>query len=193
MAQGKSAHACFVEDLEQHKRGVAPGISSHRAPTRPARPSRFAMLASQARRRQRLEIFRERLLIAFFGLGQLLNVQVGGFYGDYVPEPTVVSFFESHNMGFFKNFAQHTKPAKDETIDELADRQSFVKELFNDNPEATGTAQLGFPARTVDTLLDQAVLSHVNGIVPLVLVDLGYVDRLGREPGCLVPVARGCR
>ncbi|SCV70386.1 BQ2448_1780 [Microbotryum intermedium] len=156
--RGKSAYRPMIEDKARRKTGL---IGEFLMALRTEAPQAFdAAAAFEVLRNTRLpesasneeRDLGERLLIAFFGRDNLLNVQSGGFYGQYVPSEDDFKFFETHHSSFFEMFAQHSAPVDAEKLDALEDWPAVVEAAIDEWPEATGTTTLVMPPNTLETL-----------------------------------------
>ncbi|SCZ91752.1 BZ3500_MvSof-1268-A1-R1_Chr5-1g07650 [Microbotryum saponariae] len=115
---------------------------------------------------------REQVIIAFFGRHNLLNVQAGGIYASYAPNPSDIDFLKSPTSRFFQNFAQWSKPVPRAMIEQLKHWKDYIADLVASNPQSTRSAVLPLPAKTLNTIFGQAVPSQIGGLVPMVHVGL---------------------
>ncbi|SGY82850.1 BQ5605_C009g05600 [Microbotryum silenes-dioicae] len=114
--RGQTAYNRTIEDRRQRKTGIVGEFLG-------------TLLEVAPRAYEHGKTF-EQVIIAFFGRDKLLNVQAGGFYASYAPDPSDIEFPKSPTSRFFQNFAQWSKPVPRAMIEQLKHWKDYVADLM---------------------------------------------------------------
>ncbi|KAJ8658217.1 hypothetical protein O0I10_006225 [Lichtheimia ornata] len=107
---------------------------------------------------QRMRDMKEQIIIAFFGVENLLNTQYGGRLSSYQPSSHQTGRLERFRSRFFSLFQQHATPQQDQHV-----LQPWIERVMDG-------ALHSMEHDLLDMMLDQALPHTVDGYTILVLL-----------------------